>query len=133
MTLTERRPSTTKKAKKAQRPERNFERRKRADFSHFSIRKSVDRVESREMRRIVRIQLVECNTWHTHLRVASEKRWIYYAPERRSLDSVPPDLTRIPCSTLFDRRGWIMVKDGCIENEFGFSIDLNSFEFVMRE
>lgn len=46
MTLTERRPSTTKKAKKAQRPERNFERRKRADFSHFSIRKSVDRVES---------------------------------------------------------------------------------------
>lgn len=89
------------------------------------------RVESREMRRIVRIQLVEC-TWHTHLRVASEKRWIYYAPERRSLDSVPPDLTRIPCSTLFDRRGWIMVKDGYIENEFG-SIDLNSFEFVMRE
>lgn len=78
-------------------------------------------------------RLVECNTWHTHLRVASEKRWIYYAPERRSLDSVPPDLTRIPCSTLFDRRGWIMVKDGCIENEFGFSIDLNSFEFVMRE
>lgn len=57
MTLTERRPSTTKKAKKAQRPERNFERRKRADFSHFSIRKSVDRVESREMRRIVRIRL----------------------------------------------------------------------------
>lgn len=46
MTLTERRPSTTKKAKKAQRPERNFERRKRADFSHFSIRKSVDWVES---------------------------------------------------------------------------------------
>lgn len=112
MTLTERRPSTTKKAKKAQRPERNFERRKRADFSHFSIRKSVDRVESREMRRIVRIQLVECNTWHTHLRVASEKRWIYYAPERRSLDSVPPDLTRIPCSTLFDRCGSTRMDNG---------------------
>lgn len=72
----------------------------------------LSRIESREMRRIVRIQLVECNTWHTHLRVASEKRWIYYAPERRSLDSVPPDLTRIPCSTLFDRCGSTRMDNG---------------------
>lgn len=47
--------------------------------------------------------------------------------EKSRLGSIPPDLTRIPCSRLFDRRGWIMVKDEYIENE------TSEFKFVMRE
>lgn len=47
--------------------------------------------------------------------------------EKSRLGSIPPDLTRIPCSRLFDRRGWIMGKDEYIENE------TSEFKFVMRE
>lgn len=79
-----RRPST---GKKAHRPERNFERRKRTDFPIFRYENRSTESEPESSRGKYNVlyefdvacRAYTCNTSHTRLCVASKKWWIYYA------------------------------------------------------